>query len=64
VGRTAELLGQMRPPAAVPDDDIREALEAPWGSAAVSTGNARRGGVVVAPGVIAAPNGHHAETGT
>jgi hypothetical protein len=42
VGKTAERLGESRPLAMVADDEIGEALELLWGTAAVNTWNARR----------------------
>jgi hypothetical protein len=46
VGKTAERLGEVRPLATVPDDEIGEALELLWGTAAVNTWNARRAAVL------------------
>nr|WP_244190162.1 hypothetical protein [Streptomyces hygroscopicus] len=46
VGKTAERLGEGRPLAAVADDEIGEALELLWGTAAVNTWNARRASVL------------------
>lgn len=46
VGKTAERLGEARPLASVADDEIGEALELLWGSAAVNTWNSRRAGVL------------------
>jgi integrase len=45
IGKTAERLGETRPLAAVSDEEIGEALELLWGSAAVNTWNARRAAV-------------------
>ncbi|MCY0933335.1 site-specific integrase [Streptomyces sp. H34-S4] len=46
VGKTAERLGEGRPLTSVADDEIGEALELLWGSAAVNTWNARRASVL------------------
>ncbi|MFE7330108.1 tyrosine-type recombinase/integrase [Streptomyces sp. NPDC057565] len=46
VGKTAERLGEVRPLASVADDEIGEALELLWGTAAVNTWNSRRAGVL------------------
>ncbi|MEU9794650.1 site-specific integrase [Streptomyces sparsogenes] len=46
VGKTAERLGDARPLASVADDEIGEALELLWGTAAVNTWNSRRAGVL------------------
>lgn len=46
VGKTAERLGEARPLASVADDEIGEALELLWGTAAVNTWNARRAAVL------------------
>lgn len=46
VGKTAERLGEARPLALVADDEIGEALELLWGTAAVNTWNSRRAGVL------------------
>ncbi|SBV03693.1 hypothetical protein YW3DRAFT_07097 [Streptomyces sp. MnatMP-M77] len=46
VGKAAERLGEARPLAAVPDDEVGEALELLWGTAAVTTWNARRAAVL------------------
>lgn len=46
VGKTAARLGEGRPLASVADDEIGEALELLWGTAAVNTWNARRAGVL------------------
>lgn len=46
VGKTAERLGEARPLASVADDEIGEALELLWGTAAVNTWNSRRAGVL------------------
>ncbi|WP_298181023.1 hypothetical protein [Saccharomonospora sp.] len=45
VGKTAARLGEQRPLEAVADDEIGEALELLWGTAAVNTWNARRAAV-------------------
>jgi integrase len=45
VGKTAERLGEVRPLASVSEDEVGEALELLWGSAAVNTWNARRASV-------------------
>ena len=45
IGKTAERLGEARPLVAVADEEVGEALELLWGSAAVATWNARRGAV-------------------
>ncbi len=44
--KTAERLGEVRPLASVADDEIGEALELLWGTAAVNTWNSRRAGVL------------------
>ncbi|MER0478108.1 site-specific integrase [Streptomyces sp. Edi2] len=46
VGKTAERIGEGRPLASVADDEIGEALELLWGTAAVNTWNSRRAGVL------------------
>ncbi|WP_326686726.1 site-specific integrase [Streptomyces sp. NBC_01795] len=46
IGKTAERLGENRPLATIADDEIGEALEQLWGSAAVNTWNARRAAVL------------------
>ncbi|MDI9885834.1 site-specific integrase [Streptomyces sp. HNM0645] len=46
VGKIAERLGEARPLASVADDEIGEALELLWGTAAVNTWNSRRAGVL------------------
>ena len=46
VGKTAERIGEARPLGSVADDEIGEALELLWGTAAVNTWNARRAGVL------------------
>ncbi|WP_246083241.1 hypothetical protein [Nonomuraea diastatica] len=46
VGKIALRFGEYRPLAAVADDEIGEALEALWGSAAVNTWNARRAAIL------------------
>ncbi|MEU7749337.1 site-specific integrase [Nonomuraea sp. NPDC049158] len=46
VGKTALRLGEDRPLASVADDEVGEALEALWGTAAVNTWNARRASVL------------------
>jgi integrase len=46
VGKTVERLGEGRPLASVADDEIGEALELLWGTAAVNTWNARRAAVL------------------
>ena len=46
VGKTAERIGEARPLASVADDEIGEALELLWGTAAVNTWNSRRAGVL------------------
>jgi integrase len=46
VAKTAERLGEARPLASVADDEIGEALELLWGTAAVNTWNSRRAGVL------------------
>ncbi|EMF30821.1 tyrosine-type recombinase/integrase [Streptomyces pseudogriseolus] len=46
VGKTAERLGEARPLGSVADDEIGEALELLWGTAAVNTWNARRAAVL------------------
>ncbi|MEV1005040.1 site-specific integrase [Nonomuraea sp. NPDC050202] len=46
VGKIAQWLGEHRPLTAIADDEIGEALEALWGSAAVNTWNARRAAVL------------------
>ena len=46
VGKTAEQIGEGRPLASVADDEIGEALELLWGTAAVNTWNSRRAGVL------------------
>lgn len=46
VGKTAERIGEARPLASVADDEIGEALELLWGTAAVNTWNARRASVL------------------
>lgn len=45
VGKTVEILGGSRPLESVADDEIGQALEQLWGSAAVNTWNARRAAV-------------------
>ncbi|GAA2607204.1 MULTISPECIES: site-specific integrase [Streptomyces] len=45
VAKTAERIGEARPLASVTDDEIGEALEMLWGTAAVNTWNSRRAGV-------------------
>lgn len=45
-GKTAERLGEARPPASVAADEIGEALELLWDTAAVNTWNARRAAVL------------------
>ncbi len=50
VGKTAERLGEARSLALVADDEIGEALELLWGTAAVNTWNSRRAGVLAWPG--------------
>jgi hypothetical protein len=45
VGKTCERVGETRPLASVADEEIGEALELLWGSAAVNTWNARRASV-------------------
>ncbi|GAA3791816.1 hypothetical protein GCM10023083_29170 [Streptomyces phyllanthi] len=46
VGKTAEQIGEARPLGSVADDEIGEALELLWGTAAVNTWNARRAAVL------------------
>lgn len=46
VGKTAERIGETRPLGSVADDEIGEALELLWGTAAVNTWNARRAAVL------------------
>jgi hypothetical protein len=46
VSKTAERIGEARPLASVADDEIGEALELLWGTAAVNTWNCRRAGVL------------------
>ncbi|WP_329084037.1 tyrosine-type recombinase/integrase [Streptosporangium sp. NBC_01469] len=46
VGKTAMRLGEDRPLASVADDEVGEALELLWGTAAVNTWNARRASVL------------------
>ncbi|ALV49430.1 MULTISPECIES: tyrosine-type recombinase/integrase [Streptomyces] len=46
VGKTAERIGESRPLGSVADDEIGEALELLWGTAAVNTWNARRAAVL------------------
>lgn len=46
VGKTAERVGEARPLGSVADDEIGEALELLWGTAAVNTWNARRAAVL------------------
>ncbi|MEV6483308.1 site-specific integrase [Streptomyces sp. NPDC051576] len=46
VGKTAERIGEGRPLASVAADEIGEALELLWGTAAVNTWNSRRAGVL------------------
>ncbi|MFB7739485.1 tyrosine-type recombinase/integrase [Streptomyces sp. NPDC056112] len=46
VGKTAERIGEARPLGSVADDEIGEALERLWGTAAVNTWNARRAAVL------------------
>ncbi|MGW8366825.1 tyrosine-type recombinase/integrase [Streptomyces wedmorensis] len=46
VGKTAERIGEGRRSASVADDEIGEALELLWGTAAVGTWNSRRAGVL------------------
>ncbi|MBT2235490.1 hypothetical protein [Nonomuraea sp. NEAU-A123] len=46
VGKTAMRLGEDRPLASVADDEVGEALEVLWGTAAVNTWNARRASVL------------------
>ncbi|MCI4039991.1 site-specific integrase [Streptomyces sp. TRM75563] len=46
VGKTAERIGEGRPLVSVADDEIGEALELLWGTAAVNTWNSRRAGVL------------------
>lgn len=46
VGKTAERIGEARPLGSVADDEIGEALELLWGTAAVNTWNARRAAVL------------------
>ncbi|WP_331740112.1 site-specific integrase (plasmid) [Streptomyces albidoflavus] len=46
VGKTTGRLGEDRPLAAVTDDEVGEALEVLWGTAAANTWNARRGAVL------------------
>ena len=50
VGKTAERIGEGRPLGSVADDEIGEALELLWGTAAVNTWNARRAAVLSWPG--------------
>jgi hypothetical protein len=45
IGKTVERLGEAKPLASVTDEEIGEALELLWGSAAVNTWNARRASV-------------------
>ncbi|MEV0087608.1 site-specific integrase [Saccharopolyspora sp. NPDC050642] len=46
VGKTADRIGEQRALAMVADDEVGEALELLWGSAAVNTWNARRAAVL------------------
>nr|WP_314220594.1 hypothetical protein [Streptomyces sp. DSM 40713] len=46
VGKTAERIGEARPLGSVAHDEIGEALELLWGTAAVNTWNARRAAVL------------------
>ncbi|MFI6597442.1 tyrosine-type recombinase/integrase [Nonomuraea sp. NPDC050536] len=46
VGKTALRLGEDRPLASIADDEVGEALELLWGTAAVNTWNARRASVL------------------
>jgi hypothetical protein len=46
VGKTAERIGETRPLGSVADDEIGEALELLWDTAAVNTWNARRASVL------------------
>jgi integrase len=46
VGKTVERIGEARPLGSVADDEIGEALELLWGTAAVNTWNARRASVL------------------
>ncbi|MDX6434135.1 MAG: hypothetical protein QOE54_6501 [Streptosporangiaceae bacterium] len=46
VGKTVERLGEGQPLASVADDEIGEALELLWGTAAVNTWNARLAAVL------------------
>jgi hypothetical protein len=46
VGKTVERLGEAQPLASVADDEIGEALELLWGTAAVNTWNARLAAVL------------------
>ncbi|GAA3830743.1 hypothetical protein GCM10022206_81670 [Streptomyces chiangmaiensis] len=46
VGKTAERIGKARPLGLVADDEIGEALELLWGTAAVNTWSARRAAVL------------------
>lgn len=46
VGKTAERIGEGRPLGLVADDEVGEALELLWGTAAVNTWNARRAAVL------------------
>ncbi len=46
VGKTADRIGESRPLGSVADDEIGEALELLWGTAAVNTWNARRAAVL------------------
>jgi len=46
VGKTAERIGEAQPLVSVADDEIGEALELLWGTAAVNTWNARRASVL------------------
>lgn len=45
VGKTAEKIGEPRPLVSVANDEVGEALESLWGTAAVGTWNARRAAV-------------------
>lgn len=45
IGKTVEMIGDGRPLESVADDEIGQALEQLWGSAAVNTWNARRASV-------------------
>jgi hypothetical protein len=46
VGKTVERLGEAQPLASVADDEVGEALELLWGTAAVNTWNARLAAVL------------------